>query len=412
MIVEIFAYGVIVALLAGLSAMCVERVLVEMRRPRRFAWLGAYAAALVLPLLAQLWADGASAPAEGELRIAAANALSAQIDWNAALPWLWVAATTLLLILYVAAWGRLAWIARRWQRGHADGTDILVAEDVGPAVLGFLRPRVVLPRWLMDAPVPLRNTVVAHELEHIAARDQAVIVAAQVVAILLPWNLPLWWFAKRLRTAIEIDCDARVLRNGVDPAHYADMLLAVVQRGMPSTYVAATLIEPVTQLERRIRIMLMHRPRSMTRAATAAVLAAAVAACATQIEPPVVTTGMASSGAIAAAPPQITAEGPVRVTADEARTGGLTLRAPRIFVTLTNSALMRGSVTSMTAEQFNVHEENNTMALEGNVRFAFDDTLITASRAVVRMEPDGSTTLQIDDATVVRSDKDATPSSE
>ena len=149
--------------------------------------------------------------------------------------------------------------------------------------------------------------------------------------------------------------------------------------------------------------MLMQRPRSVTRAVTAAVLTAALAACATQIEPPVV-----PPGAVAAAPPKITAEGAVRIKVDPG-TGVMTLDAPRIVMTLTDSAQTQSSVI---ADRFNVDEENDTISLEGNVRFDFDRTLITASRAVAKMEPDGSTTLQIDDAKVVRSGIDPTPSSE
>lgn len=407
MIAEIFTYALIVTLLAGLAATCVERLLAEMQRPRRFAWLGGYAVALALPLLSPLWA--ASAPSgAADVGIAAADTLSAyaQIDWNAALLWLWAAATTLLLVLYAAAWVRLEWMAGRWPRVHSDDTSILVAEDVGPAVLGIFGPRVVLPRWLMDAPAPLRSTVVAHELEHIAARDQAAIVAAQLIAILLPWNLPLWWFAKRLRAAIEIDCDARVLRRGVDPVHYADVLLAVGQHGASSPYAAVTLIEPVTHLERRIRIMLTQRPRSVTRAITAAALTVALAACATQIEPPVLPTNSSPPRNTAGAPTRIDVEGAARMRFDP-DTGNTTLFAPRIAMALTDSAQLQ-----VTADRVDVHEGDGTISLEGNLRFDLDRTLITASRALAKRQPDGSTTWQIDDVTVVRSGAGATPSSE
>jgi hypothetical protein len=59
-----------------------------------------------------------------------------------------------------------------------------------------------------------------------------------------------------------------------------------------------------------------------------------------------------------------------------------------------------------------VDEEDDTVSLEGNVRFDFNGTFLTASRAVAKKAPDGSMTLQIDDAKVVRSGVDVTPSSE
>jgi hypothetical protein len=407
MIIEIFTYAVSVASFAGLAALCVERLLAEMRCPRRLAWLGAYVVALALPLLSPLWATSGPPPA-ASLGFIAVDTLTApaQMDWGAALLWLWATATTLLLSFYATAWTRLARMSRRW--AHVPGADgnILIAEDVGPAVFGIFRPRVVLPSWLMHAPESARSIVVTHEREHIAARDQTVIVAAHLIAILLPWNLPLWWFAKRLRVAIEIDCDARVLRRGMDPAHYADVLLTVGQHGTPSPYLAATLIEPVTQLERRIRILLTQRPRSVTHAATAAVLTVALAACATQITPPVLPTNASTSRDSAGPPPRINVEGSAARMQLDPDTAATTLLAPRIVMTLTDSAQMQ-----VTADRANVYEGDGTLSLEGNVQFNLGRTVITASRALAKKETDGSTTWQVDDVQVVRSGVDTAPSS-
>jgi hypothetical protein len=71
------------------------------------------------------------------------------VDWDTALLWLWISTTTVLAILYVAAWLRLALQAKRWPRETIDAVSVVVADDVGPAVLGFLRPCIVLPRWLI-----------------------------------------------------------------------------------------------------------------------------------------------------------------------------------------------------------------------------------------------------------------------
>jgi hypothetical protein len=273
-----------------------------------------------------------------------------------------------------------------------------VSDDVGPAVLGILEPRVVLPRWLIEAPASARDVVMTHEREHIAARDPTVIVASQLIAILLPWNLPLWWFARRLRCAIEIDCDARVLRTGVDPAHYGDVLLAVGQRGSASPRMAAALIEPATQLERRIRIMLTKpRPGSRMRVVTALAVALGVAACATQVEPPVLPTSTESA-------------------ATQVRSGALELTASRIEfrsgqppasaedltlkVTTVYDARLRtgaGSV-SMTSER--ASQTADGILFEGNVRLELDGVSITTDRAVVTETPDGRTILALDDAKV------------
>jgi biopolymer transport protein ExbD len=241
-----------------------------------------------------LWlAAGTAPPAAESFLVEYARGITpyANVDWDTALGLAWAASTLLMLVVYLAAWLRLTLIAKRWPHLESDAGPVAVSDDVGPAVFGILDPRVVLPRWLIEAPASARHVVMAHEREHIAARDPAAIVASQLIAILLPWNLPLWWFARRLRAAIEIDCDARVLRTGADPAHYGDVLLAVGQHRSSSPHMAATLIEPVTQLERRIRIMLAKpRPGSGRRVVVALAVALGIAACATQVEPPVLSS--------------------------------------------------------------------------------------------------------------------------
>jgi hypothetical protein len=331
-----------------------------------------------------------------------AAAVYSEIDWSMLLLSLWAAATTLLLLLYSAAHLRLRFLAGRWPRASNETQSVVVADDVGPAVLGILRPRIVLPRWLLDAPATVRSAVMAHELEHIAARDQALIVAGQLLTILLPWNLPLWWFARRLRAAIEIDCDARVLRRGVDAVHYADVLLAVGQRRSQSPYLAASLIEPVTQLERRIRIMLARQqPVSVLRAAAPTALALAIAACATSVDPPAIMP--------AAAPPadagaesrfssgvyRIVSGATGQFTIRKAADGAMTVAGPELVLHMAEGAQSR-----VTAER--VESSPDRLVLVGNVTLELERTSVTAARAVATHDADGNMTMTLENATVTR----------
>ena len=58
--------------------------------------------------------------------------------------------------------------------------------------------------------------------------------------------------SRRLRLAIEIDCDARVIRAGVAPRDYGILLLSVGERFATSLPLAASLTEPHLSLEARI----------------------------------------------------------------------------------------------------------------------------------------------------------------
>jgi hypothetical protein len=101
--------------------------------------------------------------------------------------------------------------------------------------------------------------VISHEQQHMRAQDIRVLGGALLMAVLLPWNLPLWWQLRRLRFAMEVDCDARVLRGGQLPSPYSAVLLRVATRLVPLHAAAAGLSESGSSLEKRIRIM--HTPR-------------------------------------------------------------------------------------------------------------------------------------------------------
>ena len=135
---------------------------------------------------------------------------------------------------------------------------VRITHDIGPAVVGIIRPRIVIPRWLLQQDAETQRIVIAHETEHLRAQDIRVIGAALLVAVLLPWNLPLWWQLRRLRFAMEVDCDAGVLRAGQSRSSYSSVLLNVATHLMPLRAAAAGLSESGSSLETRIRIM--HAP--------------------------------------------------------------------------------------------------------------------------------------------------------
>ena len=372
MIVDIVAYAALVALLVAPAAHSLERLLAELRLPTRFAWLGAYTIAIALPVFTVLLAEK-SPPVAAAVVLAEHASPATYANWDMTLAFTWAAATAIMLALYGGAWLRLMRTVKRWPLVQTDAGAAVVTDDVGPAVFGILTPRVVLPRWLMQTPVAVRRTVMIHELEHIGARDQILIATAHLIAILLPWNLALWWFARRLRSAIEVDCDARVLRRGVEPSDYAEVLLAVGERRAAMPMIAAALTEPITQLERRIRIMLMRPNRaSKTRASAALALALIVAACTTQLEAPPLPTASAQP-------------------LDRASVSSATDAAPAEPVTLVFSGAVRfegpGNVT-MVSDKI-VKSSDGTLLLEGNVRLVVDKVSIATPRAFFTTTPDG-----------------------
>jgi bla regulator protein blaR1 len=175
-------------------------------------------------------------------------------------------------------------------------------------VMGFIRPTVIVPTWLKHIPPVKQALVLAHETSHIEAYDPQLLTAALALVVVMPWNLPLWWQLKRLRKAVEVDCDARVLSAGHDATHYAEALLEVGQRQSRIIGTALAMSESPSFLEERIAIMI-SKPTQFGRilALGFAGLSMAVAAVAIQVAP---TNGPAPTVRAAPAAP----EGLVKLT--------------------------------------------------------------------------------------------------
>lgn len=91
--------------------------------------------------------------------------------------------------------------------------DVLESPHVdGPALLGFLRPRLLLPRTLLDSASPdeLRY-VFLHELAHLKRRDILTGWLAYVLMAVHWFNPVLWWARRRHAADRELACDACVL---------------------------------------------------------------------------------------------------------------------------------------------------------------------------------------------------------
>jgi len=142
-----------------------------------------------------------------------------------------------------------------------EGERVLVSPDTGPAVAGWLRGTVVLPEWALGLKPGWRRLVVAHEREHLRAGDPALLALGLLGLALFPWNAALWWQVRRLRLAVEMDCDERVLRAHPDVGEYGELLIEVGRRASLAGALVAALSEPQSFLERRIRRMVSGRGR-------------------------------------------------------------------------------------------------------------------------------------------------------
>jgi len=290
MIAAWMAYALVVAALISVAALVAESIARLRRWPSRWIWMAALVLSIVLPLLSGMQSARSSAkPAAALAALAAveepavyARSPIAWVGGDGATParrvtldtWLlasWAVSSVLVLATLTMGWMQLR---RRLQAAvdiEMSGVRIGVSHDIGPAVVGIVRPRIVIPRWLLQEDAATRAIVIAHEQEHLRAQDIRVLGAALLITVLLPWNLALWWQLRRLRFAMEVDCDARVLRAGQSHSRYSAVLLSVATHLVPLRAAAAGLSESGSALEQRIRIM--HTPPRKRWRLLAAVLA-------------------------------------------------------------------------------------------------------------------------------------------
>jgi TonB family protein len=174
----------------------------------------------------------------------------------------WALSSALLLLVFLGLVVRTRRMRRRWEGEEAAGRSVLFSRDLGPAVVGYFKPEIVLPEWCRDLEESTLDLILDHETEHLKAGDLRLILTSAVLPLLFPWHLPLWWQFKRLRLAVEGDCDLRVVRKHPEQTRpYLELLLTVGGTPPSTPALVAMLSELEETLERRIKIMTMPFPK-------------------------------------------------------------------------------------------------------------------------------------------------------
>jgi TonB family protein len=293
-------YTVAVGVPIAWAALALAAVLRRSGRPERGVWFAALVLSLAVPALA-LINPGRQEASVATLRSADAGVIrlpdfvvvptqGPSLDWGRIALLVWLVVSAAMAIRWAAAAYQLSRASRSWSQDTIDGVLVWLTENIGPAVSGTFRPRVLAPSWLCSLPSQQRSLVLMHEEEHIRARDPLLVAFTRVARIVAPWNPVVWVLTSRLVRAVELDCDRRVLRRTSDVAAYGHTLLTVSKRRPGRLVTAAAFAESEAPLRHRI-LSMTTPPRTVSVLAVTASTVVAVLMLAGACQVPVPTEG-------------------------------------------------------------------------------------------------------------------------
>jgi beta-lactamase regulating signal transducer with metallopeptidase domain len=154
-----------------------------------------------------------------------------------------------------------------------------------PAVIGFVRPIVLLPmRALTGLTAEQLEIVIAHELGHIKRFDVAINLFQVVVETLFFFHPAVWWLNRRIRADREDCCDdIAIAACGRSIAYARALTIMDGWRGAPELSMAATGGDAASRVARLLGIGRQTGVRSTGVLTAAFVLAAALLAGAASI---------------------------------------------------------------------------------------------------------------------------------
>lgn len=301
----VMSYVILLAAAIGACGAALDGMLAH-KTPRRWIWLSSLALTLAATVVAMIWPvavpDSAVSGVIGSSTLVLSEPTTSSVSTSptdhsldilsaadAMLPFAWLLTSAGLLLAIAFGQRRL----RRERLGaHATelaGHPVLITGAIGPAVAGLRSPVVFVPQWVLALDEPSQRLLMAHEMEHVRKRDTAMLFAGALGAALVPWNPMVWWMVRRLRLAVEQDCDARVLARYPEVRRYADLLLMAASRpGLTARLLAAHFGEDTSDLLRRIDAMTRRQIPLRTLVASAlAAVALLAAACETPRPAPV-----------------------------------------------------------------------------------------------------------------------------
>jgi len=163
------------------------------------------------------------------------------------LPWFWLCGSFVTALGWMAGLASTEGLRRRCRPlddgeivaacraaartlGVARRVAVAITDRVAsPAVLGIVRPMVLLPSAILVGVDPRQlEMILLHELAHVRRWDNLVNLGQRIVESLLFYHPAVWWLSGRLRLDRELCCDCIVIAHTGERRQYAEVLAALV----------------------------------------------------------------------------------------------------------------------------------------------------------------------------------------
>jgi beta-lactamase regulating signal transducer with metallopeptidase domain len=258
------------AILAVGVALCLRLMPRLSAASRSVIWMNAFFLLVLLHVLPAFRGNDAESGI-------AAGRVSLDWRWSLAIAGVWAVLSLWRAAELIVSAVRLHGLAKRARTLEGDATlrallatrpggrvaELCTSDEVArPSVLGFFKPRVLLPPGLVEKLTSdeLRQ-VVLHEMEHLRRGDDWTNLLQKVALVFFPLNPALIWVERKLCAERELACDDRVLEAGGPGKAYAICLTRLAEFSMLRRSVSLVLgaWERRPELARRVH-RLLRRP--------------------------------------------------------------------------------------------------------------------------------------------------------
>ena len=172
-------YAMLAAAALGVTAWLIDFAVAGRQGRRRVLWAGVLLASAVGPIVFSLTGGiPTTVVAEKDGAARAASGRETPIVSDRVLGSAWLGVSAIVSLWLVATQRRLRRRLRDCPLRIVDGERVRVSSGFGPAVVGVVRPQIVLPEWALAMRESDRRIIVAHETEHRRAHDPLIAAAA------------------------------------------------------------------------------------------------------------------------------------------------------------------------------------------------------------------------------------------